>query len=127
MTSDNEVWKPIPGFINYEASNLGRIRNSLRGNTLVGTPTKKGYRQVNVRDARGRRTATIHRLVALAFLGLPPPRFCCHHVNAVKHDNRPENLTWVSIGDNVRLAHQMGLVPFDHMKGEKNVRARRIT
>ena len=123
MTPEEE-WKPIPGFPQYEASSFGRIRNTRLNHILDGTITHKGYIQVNVRGERGRRSAAVHRLVALAFIGLPPKRFVCHHINAVKDDNRPQNLTWLSIGQNVRLAHQMGLVPFDHMRGERNPAAK---
>ncbi len=123
MTTEEE-WKPIPGFPQYEASSFGRIRNVRLGRILAGTTTLKGYIQVNVRAERGRKSAAVHRLVALAFIGLPPRRYVCHHINAVKDDNRPQNLVWLSIGQNVRLAHQMGLVPFDHLKGERNPAAK---
>ncbi|QDU20570.1 NUMOD4 motif-containing HNH endonuclease [Urbifossiella limnaea] len=124
MTSNEEEWKSIPGFPGYEASSFGRIRNTRRNHILDGTTTHKGYKQVNVRGERGRRSAAVHRLVALAFLGPPPSRYVCHHINAVKDDNRPQNLVWLTIGQNVRLAHQMRLVPFDHMKGERNPAAK---
>lgn len=124
MTSVEEEWKPIPGFPGYEASSLGRIRNTRLGHVLDGTTTNKNHIQVNVRGERGRRSAPVHRLVALAFLGPPPPGFVCRHLNAVRTDNRPHNLAWMSKEESIRLTHQLGRIPFDHMRGEKNPAAK---
>ena len=63
-----EQWKDIPGYPGYEASTLSRIRNARLGNRLVvGTVTRKGFRQVSLRGSRSRKTAFVHRLVFAAF------------------------------------------------------------
>ena len=47
-------------------------------------------------------TVYVHRLVAFTFLGNPPPdKPCVDHKNANTHDNRVENLEWVSQKENV--------------------------
>src|SRR4051812_34585847 len=92
--SEAEVWKSIPGFHRYEASTEGRIRNARTGRVLVGTVTKKGYRQYNLRGPRGRRVELGHRLVAATFFG-PPPRNCFVDLqNGDRLDCRPANLAY---------------------------------
>lgn len=105
-----EIWKPIPGFEGYyEASNLGRIKSldrkmiSSLGNEFIkpGRIRKlirnesTGYYAV-VLCGKTKKTMTVHRLVALAFLENPDNLECVNHKNENKHDNRPENLEWCS-------------------------------
>ena len=41
MDESDEVWKPIVGFADYEASSAGRIRNG-RGRILAGNDYQAG-------------------------------------------------------------------------------------
>lgn len=66
----NIEWRPIPGIERYEASNTGLIRNGKRGN-VIKPSLLKGYESVCIYDlvCGGTARRTVHRLVALAFLG----------------------------------------------------------
>lgn len=58
-----------------------------------------------------RRKFRVHRIVAIAFHGLPPEgRPYVNHINGVPDDNRPENLEWVSPRGNHRHALATGLI-----------------
>ena len=104
MDESDEVWKPIVGFADYEASSLGRIRNVRRGRIIAGTVTKRGHRQVNVRGfALQRVTIAVHQLVAAAFLGPPPFGHILRHLNGNRLDNRPTNLEWAPRTGHTRL------------------------
>ena len=115
MTAE-EVWKPIPGRGPFEASSLGRIRNSRTGNVLKlrnrlnGRGGWKSYLSVSVRlgNGDGRKTTTIivHKAVALAFHGYPDDALAeVHHIDRDPINNRPENLEWLCFGKHV-AAHR---------------------
>ena len=64
----------------------------------MSTPANgRGYATVQLFRAGIQKTCNVNRLVASAFLGMPPdPETQCHHKNFIRHDNRIENLAWVS-------------------------------
>ena len=91
----NEVWKEIPGFPDYQVSNLGRVmsyRNQYgHGPRIIhGEKTKSGYIQVKLNKERFK----VHRLVALAFIPNPDGLPQINHKNEIKTDNRADNLEW---------------------------------
>ena len=63
--NQTEVWKVIPGFNDYEASTMGRIRIKTTGGIV--TPfinSKTGYSNVSLKETNGKYTARfVHRLV----------------------------------------------------------------
>jgi len=106
-----ESWRDIPGFPDYQASDLGRIRSRKWGAWLVLRATahpNTGYLIVSPRVG-GRCVARgVHRLIAAAFLGEADGRDV-NHKNGNKHDNRLVNLEYLSRGENHRHAYRTGL------------------
>ena len=39
----NECWRSIDGYINYQVSNTGRVRNASSGQILAACWDRKGY------------------------------------------------------------------------------------
>ena len=126
-----EVWKPIRGFeVLYEVSNLGRIRSldkivdrSTKGRFLqkgkLLTPCDRGndYLRVCIRIKNKQTTFSVHREVAVAFLGDPPSNsHQVNHKNGNKQDNRAKNLEWVTPKENTIHAAKSGL----HPRGERS-------
>ena len=111
ISSCDEVWRDIPGFPSYQASNMGRVRSCKSGEwqVLKATPhPRTGYLIVSPR-VRGRYIArSVHRLVASAFLGAANGRDV-NHINGNKRNNSLENLEYLSRGDNHRHAYRTGL------------------
>ncbi len=113
QSTTDEIWKPIPGLAGYNASSLGRIR----GITKILTPLMHtaGYLHVAVRRPNGNGfvSRTIHRLVLAAFLG--ESKLHVNHKNCDKHDNRLENLEYVTRSENVLHSYASGLREVSHL------------
>lgn len=106
-----EEWKEIPGFPRYQASSLGHVRSCVSGEwrVLRVTPhSRTGYVMVSPRVMGRNITRSVHRLIALAFLGESQGRDV-NHINGNKHDNRLSNLEYLSRGDNHRHAYRTGI------------------
>jgi hypothetical protein len=102
-----EEWKEIPDSGGrYAVSNLGRVRGP-RGLMKPGTNTN-GYRHVNVLLDGRRRTAKIHRLVAVAFVPGQQPGYDVCHNDGDKLNNRAGNLRWGTRSENILDQVSMG-------------------
>jgi HNH endonuclease/NUMOD4 motif len=116
----NEVWKPIPSWSHYEASNLGRIRSCDRivqrssgrsqpvaGRVLKPSLDRHGYEFLTLCHKAQVRWYFVHTLVARAFLGQKPEGLVVNHLDGDRRNNRPENLEYCSIQQNARHAARM--------------------
>lgn len=102
-----EIWKDIPSQPNYEASNLGRIRNKEKLNIKCQYLCQSGYYYVslpnNVSSRKSRNGAyQVHQLVAEAFLGKCPERKVVDHIDGVRSNNAVSNLRYVTSSENNR-------------------------
>jgi len=122
----NESWKSVVGYEGvYDVSNLGNVRSLnrhtsaghlLKGKTLKQCLNKKtGYYYVDL-NYNGRKNSIVHRLVAIAFLGVRDSSIDVNHMDGIKTNNNIENLEWVSRTENMIHAVQTGLYP----KGENH-------
>jgi hypothetical protein len=100
-----EQWAPFHG---YEVSDHGRVRNG-EGKILRLQRTGKGYLRVELAIQGGARKWNVHRIVMLAFRGPPEAGQEVNHRNGQKHDNRLENLEYVTPAENSRHAVATGL------------------
>lgn len=96
---ENEIWKPIIGYPNYEVSNLGRVKRlpyEHRKNEHISFGFRKtdGYRGIVLCKDGTFTHFFVHRLVAAAFIPNPLALPFVNHKNENKEDNRAENLEW---------------------------------
>ena len=103
-----EEWRPIEGYEGlYEVSNLGQVRSldrfmkgpngeqrPLKGKLKKPTKNFKGYYTVSLHREGKAVTYTVHRLVAVAFLGQPPEGHVVCHGPKGQQCNEVTNLSW---------------------------------
>jgi hypothetical protein len=111
-------WKPIKGYEGiYEVSNDGKVRScdtylmSKCGIILKEYKGKRikpyithGYEVVCLYDKSAKlgKKCLVHRLVLFAFdVDNPFEKPFVNHINGVRHDNRIENLEWVTHSENM--------------------------
>lgn len=119
-----EIWKKIPNFSRYEASNLGRLKTfgwkgSKLEKVLAPAKTPDGYmKTVLIRDDGKKCSWCVHKFVMLAFIGERQEGYEINHINGIKDDNRIENLEYCTRHENLIHAYRMNLKV--GMKGESN-------
>lgn len=98
-----ETWKPIPKYEGrYEASDLGRIRSLVTNRVLSQGKTGR-YNNVVLCDGfGGKRTMSVHRIIAKLFCENRGGKTEVNHINEDTHNNRAENLEWCTRVENIR-------------------------
>ncbi len=96
-----EIWKDVPTFENYQASNFGQVRSKITGTIMRACknhPNERGYYQLSLTISTNQRvTRKVHTLVCLAFHGLPPtPAHTVNHKDGNKLNNHESNLEWMT-------------------------------
>jgi hypothetical protein len=97
--------KPIDGYPDYAVDGFGVVysRKWRRWRRLKGEPNNKGYLRVSLCANGRRKRAFVHRLVAVAFLGVPPFRGAeARHLDDDHANNFYQNLAWGTRSDNMQ-------------------------
>ena len=105
---NSEIWRDIP-WCPYQASSIGRIRRSATKKVLKPGMNTKGYRIVSICFPGYHKTATVHRLVLEAFIGLRPHDRVANHRDGNKLNNWINNLEYVTHAENEKHASLTGL------------------
>lgn len=113
---DVEQWRPVVGYEGfYEVSNLGRVRRVGRATgarllrVLKMHPLIHGYLGCHLSKANRTKTAKLHQLVAMAFLGECPRGCEVNHKDGDKTNCCHNNLEYVSHQYNQAHAVKLGL------------------
>lgn len=118
-----EIWVDIPGFKNYQASNLGRLRSLpklvkrvakgefvTKGKVLTPAKDHNGYLRTMINNGSRYVTIKAHRIILQSF---KPVDNCStlevNHINGIKTDNRVCNLEWCTRKENIAHSFSSGL------------------
>lgn len=96
-----ESWRPVKDWEGlYEVSSLGRVRSVRADIILKLAPGRNGYPCVYFCGNGKRKCASVHRLVATAFVPNPHQKPFVNHMDETKTNNAAYNLDWVTHKEN---------------------------
>ena len=123
-----ETWKDIPGYEGlYQVSDMGRVRSLDReveglsrwggmrvfrkkGRLMSLGSNGHGYQMVHLKDKGVRRSVSVHRLVATAFIPNPDSLSQVNHLDSDQTNNRVGNLEWTDAKGNIRHGILQGAI-----------------
>jgi len=130
-----EIWKDIEGLEGYyQISNLARLKSLARKvfyknvcyikkEKILKCPIDHyGYGHFGFSKHGERIEKRRARLLAQAFIPNPENKPYINHINAIRHDDRIENIEWCTQKENIQHAKRMGLLR--PKRGEENGRSK---
>lgn len=122
MNEKNEIWKTYPEFDWIQGSNLGRVRmiehytltkdgkkRHVDGHVFKQYDNGHGYMQITFKVNGKMISRYVHRIIAACFLTNPDKLPEVNHKNAVRNDNRVENLEFCSTSYNCQYRNKCGV------------------
>ena len=115
-----EIWEDIEWFEGkYQVGNIGFVRSMNFNGTwkvklLKWTPNKDGYLKVDLRQSWYRKSCSVHRLVAIAFIPNPENKPQVNHKYWIKDDNRASELEWDTSKENIK--HSIKILWNNHLQ-----------
>lgn len=106
MNTQQEVWKQIPMFPTYAASNLGRIKNIKRNKVLKQSlvDVNREYQRVSISYLNKEYTKKVSRMVWAAFNDGECPE-TINHIDGNPNNNNINNLECISNKENCSKKH----------------------
>lgn len=103
---ENVGKKELDNYSKYTFYSDGNIWSKSSGKFLEYTPGKQDYiKGTIISDTGYRWTTSLHRIIATCFIPNIENKPYVDHINGVRHDNRIENLRWVTPKENANNKH----------------------
>lgn len=103
-----EIIKPIPGFDDYFASNIGKIYSNKSGELRELTQyldTKGNYLLIGFSKNGKHHKKLVHRIIAITFIKNPNNLPEIDHIDKDKTNNNVENLRWCTRKQNLNQSY----------------------
>ncbi len=97
-----ENWRAIDGYINYEVSSHGRVRNITTARILKPYSDNHGYYLVKLSKDGTAKNHKIHKLVSFAYCDNINDYNVVDHIDKNKSNNMFNNLRWCTSSENNR-------------------------
>lgn len=120
-------WKKIDHNNNYSINRQGEVRNDLTGQIKKPYVNKaNGYLMVDLYQGNKSQKATVHRLLAEAFIPNPENKPCIDHKDGNRQNNAVSNLRWATYSENNSRFNSNGVrserIRVTHYKEVRNKR-----
>lgn len=121
-----EIWKDIPDYDGYQASNLGRLRSLKSNKILSQIDNGNGYLYVTLSNKGKRKNEYVHRLIAKTFIKNYEKNKVINHKNYNKKDNYVNNIECVTQKENIRysIKNRKKFLKFKTNTGEHHISKR---
>jgi hypothetical protein len=114
-STESEIWKPAvssrfqDGVNDLEVSNLSRVRKNT--GYMMKPQLKDGYHCIKrtICTNGPLKTIYIHHLVAETFIGKRPEGLVIDHIDGNKHNNRADNLRYLSNVENSKKGNKSAI------------------
>lgn len=103
-------WNTLANYPRYDISIDGKIFDKSLNKLLSFQSNKDGYLKVTLRNDDGRKTFSVHRLVALTFIENPHMKETVNHKDGDKKNNVISNLEWATRSEQTQHAWDSGLI-----------------
>jgi hypothetical protein len=117
---NEEIWKTIEEFPNYQVSSFGNVKNIVTEKYKAKNITKFGYERTDLYNNGFHKTMPIHKLVVEAFISKRPMGKQINHIDGNKKNNCLDNLEYVTRSENILHAFRIGLIKVDAAWIEKS-------
>lgn len=118
----------LKGYENYYVSDEGKVYKKINGELKEKNQSidRYGYNYSSYTNSENgeRKKIKTHRIVAITFIPNPLNKLTVNHINAIKTDNRVENLEWATIQEQAAHVKENHLI--NAKKGKDNYLSRKI-
>ena len=104
---DEEIWKPITDFPNYEVSSKGQVKSKYKNIIMKLQKNYAGYLKISLKNNEGKYlSCSAHRLVAKEFIANPENKPTVDHIDKNKQNNCVTNLRWATYKEQTIHVHE---------------------